>query len=65
MTATAVETYDEAERVMLWRLDGFQALGVIDYPQALELAISDADLYAAQVMVERGCPPELLAAILL
>lgn len=66
MTATATpEVYVEEERVLLWRLAGFEALGVADYPQALELALSDADLHKARAMVERGCSPELLRAILL
>jgi hypothetical protein len=59
--AAAVET--EAELVLTNRLDRFLALGVF-YPQALELAMSAADIHRAEDMVAAGCPPELLTAIL-
>ena len=64
MTATATDAYVEEERIFLWRIDGFMALTGGDYPAALELALSDADLHAAQSMVDKGCEPATLVAIL-
>ncbi len=60
--ATAADT-TEAERVLVNRLERFLALG-ISYPQALELAMSLADVHRAEDMVAAGCPPELVSDIL-
>jgi hypothetical protein len=62
MTASA--DTEEAERVLINRLDRFMRI-CPDYPQALELAMSTADLHLAEDMVAAGCPPELLVAILI
>jgi hypothetical protein len=59
----AVET--EAERVERWRAKELQRAGY-DPDTAHILALrGDIDLHAAVALVERGCPAELAADILL
>ena len=53
----------EAERVLINRLERFLAI-VPHYPDALELAMSEANLHDAEDMAAAGCPPDLLVAIL-
>ena len=64
---SAVETYieTETERVERWRMSELLRVG-FDVESATLLA-SDlgVDLHAAIDMVERGCPPDLAARILL
>lgn len=53
----------EAELILVYRLERFLAI-VADYPTALELAMSDADVHRAEDMVAAGCSPDLLLSIL-
>jgi hypothetical protein len=67
MTMSAVETYieTETERVERWRADELLRVG-FDVETATVLAAEPGvDLHAALDMVERGCPPDLAARILL
>jgi hypothetical protein len=67
MTMSAVETYieTESERVERWRSDELLRVG-FDVETATLLAAEMAvDLHTALDMVERGCPPDLAARILL
>ena len=58
-----VET--ELDRVERWRLEELVRAGY-DPSSAFELAArTDVDLHAAVELVERGCPSELAAQILL
>ena len=64
---SAVETYieTESERVERWRSDELLRVG-FDVETATLLAAEMAvDLHTALDMVERGCPPDLAARILL
>ena len=64
---SAVETYveTEAERVERWRMEELLRVG-FDVEFASLLACEPGvDLHAAMDMVERGCPPDLAARILL
>jgi len=53
----------EVEKILLWRLHGFEALGLAT-TDALELCLSGADLHEAKNMVDAGCSPELVVEIL-
>lgn len=64
---SAVETYieTETERVERWRLEELLRVG-FDLESATLLASElEIDLHGATDMVERGCPPDLAARILL
>ena len=61
--ATLADT-TEAERVLINRLDRFLVI-VPNYPDALALATSDANLHDAEDLAEAGCPPELISRIML
>jgi hypothetical protein len=64
---SAVDTYieTETERVERWRLEELLRVG-FDVESATLLAAELAvDLHGAIDMVERGCPPDLAARILL
>jgi hypothetical protein len=64
---SAVETYieTETERVERWRMEELLRVG-FDLESATLLASElEIDLHGATDMVERGCPPELAARILL
>jgi hypothetical protein len=64
---SAVETYieTEAERVERWRMEELLRVG-FDLESATLLASElEIDLHGATDMVERGCPPDLAARILL
>jgi hypothetical protein len=64
---SAVETYieTESERVERWRTDELLRVG-FDFETAIVLAAEPrVDLHAAIDMIERGCPPDLAARILL
>jgi len=64
---TTAETYveTEAERVERWRAQELLRVG-FDFETATVMAAEPAvDLHAAVNLVERGCPPELAARILL
>jgi len=64
---SAVETYieTESERVERWRTDELLRVG-FDFETAVVLAAEPGvDLHAAIDMIERGCPPDLAARILL
>jgi hypothetical protein len=59
----AVDT-TEAERLLDNRIKRFLVIQP-DEGVALELAMSGADLHLAEDLAEAGCPPELIARILL
>ena len=60
---TIIET--ESERVERWRTDELLRVGY-DVETATVLAADSAvDLHSALELVERGCPPDLAARILL
>lgn len=64
---SAVETFieSESERVERWRTDELLRVG-FDFETAVLLAGEPGvDLHGAADLVERGCPPELAARILL
>jgi hypothetical protein len=64
---SAVETYieTESERVERWRTDELLRVG-FDFETAVVLAAEPGvDLHGALDLVERGCPPDLAARILL
>ena len=64
---SAVDTYieTETERVERWRMEELLRVG-FDLESATLLASElEIDLHGATDMVERGCPPELAARILL
>jgi hypothetical protein len=64
---SAVETYieTETERVERWRMDELLRVGFDVEFAALIAAEPGVDLHAAIDMIERGCPPDLAARILL
>jgi hypothetical protein len=65
MTAVELQELTEKERIDGWRRQELERAG---YPAdvAEELAIRhDVDLHAAVDLVERGCPHEIAARILL
>jgi hypothetical protein len=64
---SAVDTYieTETERVERWRMDELLRVGFDVEFAALIAAEPGVDLHAAIDMVERGCPPDLAARILL
>jgi hypothetical protein len=68
MTMSAVDTTiieTESERVERWRTDELLRVGY-DVETATVLAADSAvDLHSALELVERGCPPDLAARILL
>jgi hypothetical protein len=67
MTMSTVETYieTELERVERWRTEEL-IRGGFDAESAVLLAAEPAvDLHAAIELIERGCPPDLAARILL
>jgi hypothetical protein len=64
---SAIETYieTETERVERWRMEELLRVG-FDLESATLLASElEIDLHGATDMVERGCPPDLAARILL
>lgn len=64
---SAVETYieTETERVERWRMGELLRVGFDVESATLLAAELGVDLHAAIDMVERGCPPDLAARILL
>lgn len=64
---SAIETYVEleTERVERWRMDELRRVGFDVESASLLAAEPGVDLHAAIDMVERGCPPDLAARILL
>ena len=64
---SAVETYveTEAERVERWRMEELLRVGFDVEFATLLAGEPGVDLHAAIDMVERGCPPDLAARILL
>ena len=64
---SAVDTYieTETERVERWRTEEFLRVGFDVEVATLLAADPGVDLHAAIDMVERGCPPDLAARILL
>jgi hypothetical protein len=67
MKMTAVEEIveTELERVERWRSEELMRAGY-DPAAAQDLAVRlDIDLHTATELIERGCPPELAAQILL
>jgi hypothetical protein len=64
---SAVDTYieTETERVERWRMDELLRVGFDVESAGLVAAELGVDLHAAIDMVERGCPPDLAARILL
>jgi hypothetical protein len=66
-TMSAVETYieTETERVERWRMGELLRVGFDVESATLLAAELGVDLHAAIDMVERGCPPDLAARILL
>jgi len=55
----------EAERVARWRAEGLERAGFAPDTAHILAGRSDVDLHAAVRMVDRGCPPDLAAEILL
>jgi len=65
MSAVAALIESEHERVERWRTEELLRAG-FDPAAAVEVAARfDIDLHAAIELVDRGCPPELAARILL
>jgi hypothetical protein len=66
-TMSAVETYieTETERVERWRTEELLRVGFDVEVATLLGSEFGVDLHAAIDMVERGCPPDLAARILL
>ena len=65
MTAAEVRDRDEIERVERWRQDELERAGY-SRDAARDIARKhEVDLHVAVEMIERGCPPELAAKILL
>lgn len=67
MAAADLEIYEqtETERVERWRLDELLRAGYAE-DAARELAARlDVDLHSAVELVERGCPADIAARILL
>jgi len=66
MPATEIPTREpEHERVERWRAEALERAGYAP-DAAAELAVrTDVDLHRAIELVERGCPPETAARILL
>ena len=64
---SAVETYieTETERVERWRMGELLRVGFDVESAALLASELEVDLHGAIDMVERGCPPDLAARILL
>jgi hypothetical protein len=64
---SAVDTYieTETERVERWRMEELLRVGFDVESASLVAAELAVDLHAAIDMVERGCPPDLAARILL
>ena len=64
---SAVETYieTESERVERWRTDELLRVGYELETATLMAADLEVDLHAAIDLVERGCPPDIAARILL
>lgn len=60
---TIIET--ESERVERWRTDELLRVGYDVETATLMAADSAVDLHSALDLVERGCPPDLAARILL
>jgi hypothetical protein len=62
-TEIIVET--EAERVERWRAEELERAGYASDTAHILAVRGDIDLHAAVALVERGCPPDLAAEILL
>lgn len=64
---SAVETYieTESERVERWRTEELLRVGYDVETATVMAADSAVDLHAALALIERGCPPDLAARILL
>jgi hypothetical protein len=64
---SAVDTYieTETERVERWRMGELLRVGFDVESAALLASELEVDLHGAIDMVERGCPPDLAARILL
>jgi hypothetical protein len=67
MTAAQFEDLrtDEAAEVLAWRFDALCRSGFDLDAAALLAANVEVDLHDAVQLVDRGCPPELAARILL
>jgi hypothetical protein len=58
-------TETESERIARWRREALERAGYAAHAAA-ELALRlDIDLHAATGLVQRGCPPDIAARILL
>jgi hypothetical protein len=55
----------EAERVERWRAEELERAGFVPDTALILAGRADVDLHAAVALVERGCPPDLAAEILL
>ena len=65
MTAAEVRDRTELERVEQWRLEELERAGyAIEYARRIARR-HDIDLHAAIELVDRGCPAEIAARILL
>ena len=64
---SAVETYieTESERVERWRTEELLRVGYELEIATVMAADLEVDLHAATDLVERGCPPDIAARILL
>jgi len=65
MPAVDITVETESERVERWRTDELVRVGYEPETAALLAAEPGVDLHAAIDLVERGCPPDIAARILL
>lgn len=67
MTAADTELFEEteAERVARWRAEELERAGFAPDTAHILAGRADIDLHSAVQLVERGCPPDLAAEILL
>ena len=65
MTTTEVHDTTEIERVERWRQEALERAGYAPDVAAALAARHDIDLHAAVELVERGCPADIAARILL
>lgn len=59
-----LDVKNEHERMVAWRRDHFEALG-LNYPVALELAAAGVDWHRVARAMDGGCTPEQVEDIFL
>ena len=67
MSVADVELIEEteAQRVERWRAEGLERAGFAPDTAHILASRTDVDLHAAVELIERGCPPDIAAEILL